>query len=120
MAETAVFQAQNKTHVPEILELLGELEKRDKDSKGAVQAGSMAGAGLGDPRGYRVMNTTGHDVGKVDDLYVDPNTRQPHFALVSLGNHTLGIGDRRVLIGYQDLEMTGEKQVRVRVALPHG
>ncbi len=103
--------------MPEILELLSELEKRDKDSKGHIQAGTAAGAGLGDPRGFAVQNRTGHEVGKVDDLYVDPHTRQPHFALLSLGNHTLGIGNRRVLVAYNDLTAVGSKQVQVRRAL---
>ncbi len=103
--------------MPEILELLSELEKRDKENKGHIQPGAAAGAGLGDPRGYSVQNPTGHEVGKVDDLYVDPHTRQPHFALLSLGNHTLGIGNRRILVAYNDLTAIGNKKVQVRRAL---
>jgi len=103
--------------MPEILELLSELEKRDKESKGRVQAGSIAGAGMGDPRGFSVQNATGNDVGKVDDLYVDPHTRLPHFALLSLGSHTLGIGNRRVLVAYDDLTVIDNKKVQVRRAL---
>lgn len=103
--------------MPEIFELLSELEKRDKESKGHIQPGTAAGAGLGDPRGFAVQNPTGHDVGKVDDLYVDPHTRLPHFALLSLGNHTLGIGNRRVLVAYADLTAVGNKAVQVRPAL---
>lgn len=103
---------------PQILELLSELEKRDKSSKGDVQSGRLVGAGVGDPRGYTVQNPTGHDVGKVSDLYVDPNTRRPHFALLSLGGHAFGIGARSVLVGFDDIEITGDKQVRVRAALP--
>lgn len=103
--------------MPEILELLSELEKRDKDSKGHVQPGSVAGAGLGDPRGFGVQNPTGHEVGKVADLYVDPHTRLPHFALLSLGNHTLGIGNRRILVAYDDLTLVGNKVVQVKPAL---
>lgn len=117
MTPTETFNSQNKRDAPAILELLSELEKRDKDSKGEIQSGSMVGAGVSDPRGFTVRNTTGHDVGKVDDLYVDPHTREPHFALLSLGNHALGIGNRRVLVGFDDLELTGEKQVKVRVAV---
>lgn len=103
--------------MPEILELLSELEKRDKESKGHIQPGSVAGAGMGDPRGFAVQNPTGHEVGKVDDLYVDPHTRLPHFALLSLGNHTLGIGNRRILVAYDDLTAIGNKQVQVKRAL---
>ena len=103
--------------MPEILELISELEKRDKESKGRVQSGSAAGAGLGDPRGFSVQNAAGHEVGKVEDLYVDPHTRLPHFALLSLGSHALGIGNRRVLVVYDDLTVIGSKQVQIKRAL---
>lgn len=33
-----------------------------------------------DIRGFQVMNTTGHQVGTVKDIFVDPNTLEPHFA----------------------------------------
>jgi hypothetical protein len=115
--QTQTFNEQQRSGAPAILELLSELEKRDQDSKGAVQAGANAGAGVGDPRGYTVVNTTGHDVGKVADLYVDPHTRQPFYALLQLGNHPLGIGDRRVLVSYDDITSDSDKKVRVRVAV---
>ena len=115
MSET--YNEQTKTNAPGILELLSELEKRDKENKGHVQPGTVAGVGLGDPRGYGIENATGHHVGKVEDLYVDPHTREPHFAVVSLGTHTLGIGNRHVLIPYDDLTVIGNKQVQVRRAL---
>lgn len=120
MAHTETFNEQTKPNAPQILELLSELEKRDKDSKGQVQSGSIAGAGFGDPRGFTILNSTGHDVGKVADLYVDPHTRQPHFAVLTLGSHTLGLGNRSVLVGYEDIEVAGEKQARVRATLPSG
>ena len=104
MADIETFNTQSKHGAPAILELLSELEKRDKANKGEVQSGSVAGSTLGDPRGYEVFNATGHDVGKVADLYVDPHTREPFFALLSLGSHPLGLGNRQVLIGYSDLE----------------
>jgi sporulation protein YlmC with PRC-barrel domain len=33
-----------------------------------------------DIRGFQVLNTTGHKVGSVKDVFVDPNTLEPHFA----------------------------------------
>ena len=116
MAHTETF---NETHNgPQILELLSELEKRDKSSTGEVQHGSAVGAGVGDPRGYTVQNAGGYGVGKVADLYVDPHTRLPRFALLSLGGHAFGIGARSILVGYGDVEIVGHKQVRVRATLP--
>ena len=117
MAHIQTYNTQTKTDAPAILELLSELEKRDKSSKGAVQSGSVAGSTLGDPRGYAVVNATGNTVGKVADLYVDPHTREPFFALLSLGDHTLGIGNRQVLVGYSDLTADTHKQVRLHAAL---
>jgi len=117
MADGETFNEQTKVGAPQILELLSELQSRDKKSKGAVQSGSVAGAGLADPRGFAVVNSTGHHVGKVEDLYVDPHTRQPFYALLSLGNHTLGIGNRKVLVAFHDLLLTGNNEVHVRVTL---
>ena len=117
MADIETFNTQSRTGAPAILELLGELEKRDTATKGEAQSGSIAGSTLGDPRGYKVLNTAGHTVGKVSDLYVDPHTREPFFALLSLGSHPLGLGNRQVLVGYSDLEVTGDKQVQVHVAV---
>ncbi|MBV9851208.1 MAG: PRC-barrel domain-containing protein [Armatimonadetes bacterium] len=117
MADIETFNTQTKSGAPAILELLSEIEKRDKANKGEPQSGSVAGSTLGDPRGFAVLNTTGHHVGKVADLYVDPHTREPYFALLSLGGHALGIGNRQVLVGYNDLEVVGDKQVKVHVAV---
>jgi len=117
MATGETFNEQTKVNGPAIFELLSELEKRDKENKGKVQGGSIAGSGMGDPRGFSVVNTTGNTVGKVEDLYVDPHTRQPHFAVLSLGNHALGIGNRHILVGYSDLTVTEGKHVQVTRAL---
>ncbi len=38
--------------------------------------------GFTDIRGYQILNTTGHKVGTVKDVFVDPNTREPAFALL--------------------------------------
>jgi sporulation protein YlmC with PRC-barrel domain len=35
-----------------------------------------------DIRGWKVLNTTGHEVGKVEELFVDPNTLQPGWVLL--------------------------------------
>jgi hypothetical protein len=120
MAHAETYNEQTKRNGPQILELLSELEKRDKNSKGEIQSGSVAGAGVSDPRGAIILNTTGNNVGKVVDMYVDPHTRLPHFALLALGNHALGIGDRSILVGIDDIEFAGDKQVRVRATLPAG
>ncbi len=35
-----------------------------------------------DIRGYQILNTTGHKVGTVKEVYVDPNTLEPCFAFL--------------------------------------
>lgn len=35
-----------------------------------------------DIRGYQILNTTGHKVGMVKEIYVDPNTLDPCFAFL--------------------------------------
>ena len=36
-----------------------------------------------DIRGLKIMNTTGHKVGTVKDIFVDPNTLEPCFAFLN-------------------------------------
>ena len=36
-----------------------------------------------DIRGFQILNTTGHKVGSVKDIFVDPNTLEPHFAYLN-------------------------------------
>ena len=101
--------ASTELHTPHILELLSEIERRDNDSSRDFTGD--------DPRGLTVINTTGNDVGKVEDLYVDPNTRQPKYALLKLGNHPLGIHNRQVLVDFDDVSVEDDEHVRVRVSI---
>lgn len=36
-----------------------------------------------DVRGLKILNTTGHKVGTVKEIFVDPNTLEPHFAFLA-------------------------------------
>ena len=36
-----------------------------------------------DIRGFKILNTTGHKVGTVKNVFVDPNTLEPHFAFLN-------------------------------------
>src|SRR5579862_4907366 len=103
--------------IPTIFELLSELEKRDEDSKGVVEHVDFTATGFQDPRGCAVRNPTGNDVGKVEDIYVDPNTREPRFALLNLGSHPLGIGNRHVLVDFCDVEIQDDSHIRVRASV---
>ena len=61
-----------------------------------------------DLRGFAIMNTTGHKVGSVKEVFVDPNTLEPRFALLDYdkgfrfrNNHTkdLLVPWRELIIG---------------------
>jgi hypothetical protein len=104
-------------HIPAIFELLSELEKRDAESRGIIEHVDFTATGFQDPRGCAVINTTGNDVGKVEDIYVDPNTREPRFVLLNLGKHPLGIDNRHVLVDFCDVEIRDESHVRVRAGV---
>lgn len=98
---------------PTILELLSEIEKRERDSKTDDRPRNFQGL---DVRGMTVVNPGGNDIGKVRDLYVDPNSRRPRFALLSLGTHPLGINDRQVLVDFDDVTVENGERVHVRIA----
>jgi sporulation protein YlmC with PRC-barrel domain len=50
-----------------------------------------------DVRGHKVVDRGGDDIGKVDDLVIDPDERRVRFLLVGTGGF-LGIGEQKLLI----------------------
>ena len=69
-----------------------------------------------DIRGWKVLNTTGHKVGSVKDVYVDPNTLEPHFALLDYEKF-MNFNVKDLLVPWHEL-MLGEGEVRTRPAEP--
>ena len=69
-----------------------------------------------DIRGWKVLNTTGHKVGAVKDVYVDPNTLEPHFALLDYQKF-MNFNVKDLLVPWREL-MLGEGEVRTRPAEP--
>lgn len=65
-----------------------------------------------DIRGYTVINPKGDEVGKVDDLYIDPKQGQIAMASITFGG-MWGFGARRVLIPIDQIEMIDDNFVRV-------
>lgn len=59
--------------------------------------------------GATVVNTTGETIGKVDDLIVTPNEKIP-YAVLSIGGF-LGVGDRLVVIPYNQLSISNGKML---------
>src|SRR5947209_486540 len=68
-----------------------------------------------DIRGFKILNTTGHKVGTVKDIFVDPNTLEPCFVflhyekLLGFLNHNL----KHLLVPWGEL-LIGEEYVQTR------
>jgi len=63
--------------------------------------------------GSSVVNDAGETIGKIDDLLVSPDGKQP-FAVISIGGF-LGMGTRLVIVPYDALKFADNK-----VTLPGG
>ena len=62
---------------------------------------SMAGSLIG----RTVRNSAGENLGKVEDLVIDPSTGAISFAVLSFGG-LLGVGDKLVAIPWSALELS--------------
>jgi sporulation protein YlmC with PRC-barrel domain len=69
-----------------------------------------------DIRGFKVHNTTGHKVGMVKDVYVDPNTLEPCFALLHYEKF-MNSNVKDLLVPWEEL-ILGEGMVQTRPAEP--
>jgi len=66
-----------------------------------------------DIRGLDVYDSTGEQIGSVEDLYIDREARQPRFLVVSAGG-LLGVGKKHVLIPVEEVSRDmGEERVTV-------
>ena len=63
--------------------------------------------------GSSVVNDANETIGKIDDLLISPDGKQP-YAVLSVGGF-LGMGTRLVVVPYDELKFTGNK-----VTLPGG
>ncbi|MHB0999032.1 MAG: PRC-barrel domain-containing protein [Armatimonadota bacterium] len=65
-----------------------------------------------DIRGYSVINPRGDEVGRVDDLYMDPKQGKLAMASITFGG-VWGFGAKRVLIPMDQLEIVDDRYIRV-------
>lgn len=70
-----------------------------------------------DIRGWKVLNTTGHKVGTVKNVYVDPNTLEPHFALLDYEKF-MNFNVKDLLVPWREL-ILGDGEVQTRPAEGH-
>jgi len=66
-----------------------------------------------DLRGATVVNTTGHPVGIVEEIFVDPNTLEPAMALLHYKKF-LNFNTKKLLVPWSELQILNENQVRTR------
>ena len=65
-----------------------------------------------DIRGRRVLDSTGNEIGKVDDLLIDERERKVHFIEVASGG-LLGVGQTKTLLPVETVTRIGDDEVRV-------
>jgi len=65
-----------------------------------------------DIRGFQVLNTTGHKVGAVKDIFVDPNTLEPCFAYLDYQKF-LNFNVKAFLVPWEEL-VIGTDYVQTR------
>jgi sporulation protein YlmC with PRC-barrel domain len=65
-----------------------------------------------DIRGWRVLNTTGHPVGKVEEVFVDPNTLQPGWVLLHYEKF-MNFNTKSLLVPWSELRL-GNGTVQTR------
>lgn len=74
--------------------------------------GTRWGVDFPDIRGWKVLNTTGHEIGKVEEVFVDPNTREPGMALLHYQKSS-DANTKMLLVPWQELRL-GEEFVMTR------
>jgi sporulation protein YlmC with PRC-barrel domain len=70
-----------------------------------------------DIRGWKVLNTTGHKVGTVRNVFVDPNTLEPHFALLDYEKF-MNFNVKDLLVPWRELQL-GDGEIQTRPAEGH-
>jgi len=66
-----------------------------------------------DIRRWKVLNTTGHEVGTVEEVFVDPNTLEPAMALLHYQKF-MNRNTKKLLVPWGEIQILGQGQVRTR------
>ena len=70
-----------------------------------------------DIRGWKVLNTTGHPVGTVEEVFVDPNTLEPGWALLHYQKF-MNFNTKSLLVPWSEIRL-GERTVQTRPTEEH-
>jgi ribosomal 30S subunit maturation factor RimM len=65
-----------------------------------------------DIRGWKVLNTTGHPVGTVEEVFVDPNTLAPGWVLLDYQKF-MNLNTKSLLVPWSELRV-GDQTVQTR------
>jgi sporulation protein YlmC with PRC-barrel domain len=68
-----------------------------------------------DIRGWTIVNTTGHEVGKVEEVFVDPNTLEAAMALLHYRKF-MNFNTKKLLVPWEELQIVRDGEVRTRPA----
>jgi sporulation protein YlmC with PRC-barrel domain len=66
-----------------------------------------------DIRRWKVLNTTGHEVGTVEEVFVDPNSLEPMMALLHYQKF-MNRNTKKLLVPWSEIQVVGSRQVRTR------
>jgi sporulation protein YlmC with PRC-barrel domain len=66
-----------------------------------------------DIRGWKILNTTGHEIGRVEEVFVDPNTVEPMLVLLDYRKF-LNFNTKKLLVPWTETQILGEGKVRTR------
>jgi sporulation protein YlmC with PRC-barrel domain len=82
----------------------------------STQAASSAKAGLpfSKLKGATVKSSDSQELGKLDDIVIDPQTGKVNFAIIGKGG-ALGVGEKRMPIPWQALHLDSAKQLTLNV-----
>lgn len=71
-----------------------------------------------DVRGYKVVNSTGEDIGHVDDLMIDDQQKKVRFLVVAAGGF-LGIGEKKFWVPVDTVTNIIDGTVHVDMTIEH-
>ena len=66
-------------------------------------------------KGAQVKSNTGEDLGKLEDILIDPRTGKVTFAVVGKGG-LIGLGEKRRPVPWQDVTINSNKQIMLNIS----
>jgi sporulation protein YlmC with PRC-barrel domain len=80
--------------------------------------GSLAGMTADDLVNKRVKTADGEDVGEIDSIVTDKMSQAHGYAVIGVGG-VLGVGEKKVLVDLDQLQLTADGDIRTPVSSEH-